>query len=84
MAKTRIVLNRRNIDKLPTTPAVVADTARRTRSVEEACNAQSSWGGYASEVDVYADGPVGRVWSIDEAADEARAQRLLRNLDAAR
>jgi hypothetical protein len=45
---------------------------------------QSSWGGYEWETEVWPDGPVGRVWSIDEAADEARAQRLIRNLDAGR
>jgi hypothetical protein len=84
MARTRIVLNQRNIDKLPTLPKVVADTARRTKAIEDACNSQSSWGGYRSEVEVYDDGPHGRVWSIDEASDEARAQRLVRNLDAAR
>ena len=84
MARTRIVVNRRNIEKLPTLPAAVADLTRRVGDVEDACNVQSSWGGYASEVEVTADGPVGRVWSFDEAADEARAQRLLRNLDAAR
>jgi hypothetical protein len=84
MARTRIVLNQRNIDKLPTLPKVVADTARRTKAIADACNSQSSWGGYRSEVEVYDDGPHGRVWSIDEASDEARAQRLVRNLDAGR
>jgi hypothetical protein len=84
MATTRIVLNDRNIDLLPTLPAAVQDVARRTKAIENACNSQSSWGGYASEVEVTADGPFGRVWSYDEANDEARAQRLIRNLDAGR
>ena len=84
MARTRIVLNDRNIDSLPTQPKMVADVTRRTAAVADECNRQSSWGGYAYEVETSDDGPVGRVWSFDEAADEARAQRLLRNLDAAR
>jgi hypothetical protein len=84
MARTRIVLNQRNIDKLPTLPKVVADTARRTKAISDACNMQSSWGGYDWETEVWPDGPVGRVWSFDEASDEARAQRLIRNLDAGR
>lgn len=84
MARTRIVLNRRNIDRLPASPEAVADLARRTHAIADACNDQSSWGGYESEVEAWPDGPVGRVWSIDEAADEARAQRLIRNLDAGR
>jgi hypothetical protein len=84
MATTRIVLNDRNIDRLPTLPAAVQDVARRTKAIENACNSQSSWGGYASEVEVTPDGPFGRVWSYDEASDEARAQRLIRNLDAGR
>ena len=84
MATTRIVLNDKNIDKLPTLPKAVADLARRVGAVEDACNSQSSWGGYRSEVEEWPDGPVGRVWSIDEASDEARQQRLIRNLDAAR
>jgi hypothetical protein len=54
MATTRIVLNDRNIDRLPTLPEATSD------------------------------GPFGRVWSYDEANDEARAQRLIRNLDAGR
>ena len=83
MARTRIVLNERNIDALPTLPTAVADLTRRVAAVADACNRQSSWGGYAYEVEVF-DEPVGRVWSFDEAADESRAQRLIRNLDAAR
>lgn len=82
MARTRIVLNRRNIDRLPSLPEAVADNARRTAAIADACNAQSSWSGYDYEVEVWPAGPVGRVWSFDEAADEARAQRLIRNLDA--
>lgn len=84
MAKVRLVLDRRNIDRLATSPEAVVDVRRRVEAMAAACNSQSSWGGYESEVDVDGRGVVGRVWSIDEASDEARAQRLVRNLDAGR
>jgi hypothetical protein len=84
MATVRVVTNKRNIDKLDTLPTTIADVTGRVQAIENACNSQSSWGGYRSEVEVYDDGPHGRVWSIDEASDEARAQRLVRNLDAGR
>jgi hypothetical protein len=84
MATVRVVTNKRNIDKLDTLPTTIADVTGRVQAIENACNAQSTWGGYASEVEVFDDGPHGRVWTIDEFTNEARAQRLIRNLDAGR
>lgn len=84
MGKVRIVVNPAAVKELLQSDEVLADVTRRTEAIEQACNQDSSWGGYASEVEMTEDGPVGRVWSFDERADEARAQRILRNLDAAR
>lgn len=56
--------------------------AERATAIEDACNAQSSWGGYHSAVD--SSGMTARVWSADRRNDEARDQRLLRFLDAGR
>lgn len=62
-----------------------AELGTRAAAIAEACNAESSWGGYFSEVDLGdPDHPVARVWSADARDDEARDQRILRNLDAGR
>ena len=64
-------------------PRVVAELDRRARAIEAACNGQSSWGGYEAEVDEEGSRPRARVWSISGHAreDNARSQRLIRNLE---
>lgn len=53
----------------------------RARAIADACNAESSWGGYES--DVSHDGRTAQVWSADGPHnDESRSQRLLKNVDA--
>ena len=57
----------------------------RAAAIAGACNAESSWGGYFSELDLgNPDFPVARVWSADDRGDESRDQRILRFLDAGR
>lgn len=58
------------------------DLERRAQAIADACNADSTWGGY--HADVGRDGKSAQVWSADARNDEARDQRLLRFLDAAR
>lgn len=67
-------------------PGVTADVARRTKQVADACNSQSSWGGYNSEVNIDGERPVGRVWSIGKSDRPGgdRALRLIQNLDKGR
>ena len=74
------------IRKLMADPAVVADLERRAKAVADACNVQSSWGGYHSAVSTEGNRPRARVWSVGPKADEdnARNQRMLRNMDAGR
>lgn len=65
---------------------VAEDIRRRTQAVVDACNSESSWGGYNSEVDTDGDRPVGRVWSIGKSDRPGgdRAFRLIKNLDRGR
>ncbi len=51
-------------------------------AIAEACNSDSSWGGYFSAATTDGDRARARVWSADNRNDEARDQRLVRNLDA--
>lgn len=83
MANVRLTVNRAAIKAMLTSPAVRADIARRAEAVAEACNRDSSWGGYQAS-----HGGRSRarsaVWTIEPeaVADNARNQRLIRNLDA--
>lgn len=52
----------------------------RAEAIAQACNDDSTWGGYHAVVDE--DRQSARVYSADGRNDEARDQRLLRNLDA--
>lgn len=62
-----------------------AELEARAAAIAAACNAESSWGGYFSELDLgNPDFPVARVWSADDRGDESRDQRILRFLDAGR
>lgn len=52
----------------------------KARALADACNAQSSWGGYDWEPGESSIRARARVWSINSS--EAREQRLLRNLNS--
>jgi hypothetical protein len=55
---------------------------RRARAITAACNNDSTWGGYHYAVSRDAVRARARIWSADARNDEARDQRLIRNLDA--
>lgn len=80
MAKVRLVLRRDSIESLPTSREVRADRERRAQAIVDACNAQSSWGGYV----VRNDADSSSIFTIEREADvdNARNNRILRNLDA--
>lgn len=84
MAKGKLKFNNRAIAKLMEDPQVVADLEKRAAAVRDACNSQSTWGGYYSAVSTEGNRPRARVWSVGPKADEdnARNQRLIRNLQA--
>ncbi len=84
MAKTRIVVNQKAIDQIVRSPAVQADLMRRAGAIASACNRESSWGGYEVDGEIDSAGAGSRVYSIDEAGDSERANRIIRNLDAGR
>lgn len=79
---TKVVVHSDASDALLNSEAVAEMLADMASAIEAACNTDSSWGGYASAVETSGDRPVGRVWSIGRHDDEARRQRLIRNLDA--
>lgn len=63
MVKSRLVINPGAIEKLTQDERVRADLERRAQAVVNTANAQSSWGGYYSEVESTPNGPVARIWS---------------------
>lgn len=77
---TRIVINEAAVKALMHEPVdMIRD---RVAAIAEACNADSSWGGYDSDAEVTEQGAMGIVWSIGENDDEARENRMVRNLGA--
>lgn len=83
MAKVRLDWHKaaglRAIDRSPQALALVA---AKVKAIEDACNRESSWGGYASAASIDDDRVRGRVWSYDNRVDEARDNRMIKNLDA--
>jgi hypothetical protein len=82
MAKVKI--NRDNFRRLRTSPEALALVADRAEAVAEACNAQSSWGGYEARSSASGNRARAQVWTIEREAvvDNARNQRLIRNIGA--
>lgn len=83
---TRLRFNLADFERIRTEEKVLADLRARAERIKDACNAQSSWGGYYSAATVAGGRARARVWSIGPKAreDNARNQRLIRNLDAGR
>lgn len=79
MAKSGIVFNRNAIRELA--QALHDPIMERAEAIADACNEESAWGGYEFD-DASGEWPRARVWSADSRADEARDNRLIRNLDA--
>lgn len=83
-AKVRVEVDREAIRQLLRSSEARDMLARKAKAVEDACNADSEWGGYHSAAGVGPDRARARVWSVGPAANEdnARNQRLVRNLSA--
>lgn len=79
----RLKINRGGFNELRTSQQAQALVDREAERVADACNAQSSWGGYEA---TSRSNPKRRaaayVWTIEREAvvDNARNNRLLRNL----
>lgn len=86
MAKSRLKFNRGAIRALMNTPEVAAELEARAAAVAAAANAESSWGGYHSALSTGGVRPHAHVWNVKRGAadDEARNNRMIRNLDAGR
>jgi hypothetical protein len=80
--KLRVEVNSQGAAAILNSPAVAADLLRRAHAIADASNAESEWGGYNAE-DASGKRARAKVW-CENAADEARQQRLIKNLDAGR
>lgn len=80
----RLKINRAALDALTSGPQSLALALGSAKAIADACNAESSWGGYEFDGEVGPDGAEARVFSIGENDDDARRDRMVRNLDAGR
>lgn len=81
-ADVRIELNSAAAGRLLRGPEVVEGLERRASAITDACNEQSSWGGYKYEVDTDGPVPVARVWTIGKSDRPGgdRALRMVQNM----
>lgn len=82
MGRVRVVIHEAARKQLLKSSSVQDDLNARGQAIADACNAQSSWGGYKSGPSAGSDTAKTNVWSIGDHDDEARQQRLPRNMDA--
>ncbi|HEY4268414.1 MAG TPA: hypothetical protein VGM94_09510 [Galbitalea sp.] len=82
MAKVRLKWNQPAFVAIDTAPKALELVRSKVDAIAAACNEQSSWGGYASGAAIHPDRVRGTVWSFDNRVDEARDNRMIRNLDA--
>lgn len=80
MPKVRMKFNKGAIKQLLTMPAAQAMVDREGERVASACNGQSSWGGYHAASEPGGSRARARVYEGDARNEEARNQRLVRNL----
>jgi hypothetical protein len=82
----RIKINPQGVSQLEGSPKALALIKELTEATAAACNRESSWddpevdGGYFSHIEDDGIRARGRVWSIDQQRNEARKNRLVRNL----
>lgn len=78
----RLDINLDAISQLRGDPGILAG---RGEAIAAACNAESQWGGYhATPVEFDGHTSFQRVYAADGRNDEARDNRLIKNLDAGR
>lgn len=82
MAHRKLKFNPDAFDRILGGAEAVEMVKEKAGSIAEACNSQSSWGGYFSSANTTGERARGHVWSADNRNDEARDQRMVRNLDA--
>lgn len=63
---------------------VRADLERRIKAIQDACEGESSWGGYFTAVTADSERATAKIWSLSSNLGENhnRHQRMIRNLDA--
>ena len=82
----KLVFKRGALDRLKHESRVQADLLRRGAAIRDACNGESSWGGYEMALRTEGKLVAVNVWSISAhaRADNARSNRLVNNLDVGR
>lgn len=83
-SSVRVVMNPEGVKKVLNDPRIQKALEERAAAIAKACNAESSWGGYESGPVEEKDTARANVWTIGDHDDEARQQRLVKNLDAGR
>jgi hypothetical protein len=84
MAKMRVKINPGPTRTLLTSSELKADFQRRGEAIKQACDGESSWGGYYTATTTEGDRVSTKVWSVSSNLGENhnRHQRMIRNLDA--
>lgn len=82
MARLKLVFHSKAFDQILGGAKALDLVKDKGEAVAEACNADSSWGGYFTAASNDGTRARARVWSADNRNDESRDQRMLRNLDA--
>lgn len=82
MSRSKVKVLRANYHEIMAGPGAKAMIERKAEAITDACNRESSWGGYLHDDASSAIRARQHIWSADARNDEARDQRLVRNLDA--
>lgn len=82
MPKVKLKIHREAIRDILQSDEALEVVRAKGEAIADACNDQSSWGGYFTHAGIDGTRARARVWSADGRGDEARDNRLVRNLDA--
>lgn len=84
MPRIRVEIDSAAAEQVLKSAGLRASFQRRGEAVADACNAQSSWGGYFTATTTDGDRVSTKVWSLSSKLPDEhdRHQRMVRNLDA--
>lgn len=80
--RMRVKMSKNGLRDLMSGPEAIAMLERKAEAITNACNGDSSWGGYEHADRSSSTRARQHIWSADARNDEPRDQRLFRNLDA--
>lgn len=79
--RVRVVVDKSAVEQLTNGDEAKSDVERRAEAIADACNGESEWGGYYSAA-IDGNEAGANVWSSDNRNDDARDQRMIRNMSA--